>query len=222
MIALDLFCGAGGASKGLKYAGFDRVIGIDINEMPEYLEPEEFRQFNAIDFLKDADISFIDFIWASPPCQAYTYASKKARNLGNTYPDLIGITRELLLKTGKPFVIENVTTAPLRKDLVLCGEMFGLKVIRHRAFEIHGFKCSQPKHIKHKGTVKSGAYVTVAGHGGDGVASLNAWQDAIGVDWIRNKKTLAQCVPPVYSEYIANQFLGSSPSEGNTNKEKLK
>ena len=210
MIALDLFCGAGGASKGLFDAGFDMIRGIDINPQPEYIDLNEFVQADVFDWLENPNECDYDFIWASPPCQAYTYASKKARNLGNTYPDLVGITRELLLKIGKPFVIENVTTAPLRKDLVLCGEMFGLKVIRHRAFEIFGFGCLQPRHIKHRGTVKSGAYVTVAGHGGDGVASLNAWQDAIGVDWVRNKKTLAQCVPPKYSEYIAKQFLGSS------------
>lgn len=207
VIALDLFCGAGGASKGLMDAGFNRVIGIDIHEQSEYFQPEEFRQFDAIAFLKDADISFVDFIWASPPCQAYTYASKKARNLGKQYPDLIEIARKALIKTGKPFVIENVTTAPLRKDLILCGEMFGLKIIRHRAFEIHGFKCKQPQHIKHKGTVKQGNYVTVAGHGGDGKASLKAWQDAMKINWIRKKETLAQCVPPKYSEYIGKEFL---------------
>ena len=30
--ALDLFCGAGGASIGLKQAGFDVIVGIDINK----------------------------------------------------------------------------------------------------------------------------------------------------------------------------------------------
>lgn len=37
MKALDLFCGAGGANKGLLDAGFEQVIGVDIEEQPEYL-----------------------------------------------------------------------------------------------------------------------------------------------------------------------------------------
>jgi DNA (cytosine-5)-methyltransferase 1 len=66
--ALDLFCGGGGSSMGLKNNGFD-VTGIDINEQPEY--PFKFIKqdvFNlSIDFLKQ-----FDFIWASPTCQIHS------------------------------------------------------------------------------------------------------------------------------------------------------
>lgn len=217
--ALDLFCGGGGASKGLKNAGFDRVIGIDINKMPEYFEPKEFKQYDALKLLKSMKIiekieGKIDFIWASPPCQEYSYGSARLRNEGKKYPDLISQTRKLLLKTGKPFVIENVVGSPLRKDLILCGEMFKLKVIRHRVFEIHNFICRQPEHIKHKSPVdvgnkkKKSYYDCVAGHGGNGNGfSLKSWQNSMGIEWITNKYTLAQCVPPPYSEYIARAFL---------------
>jgi DNA (cytosine-5)-methyltransferase 1 len=113
----------------------------------------------------------------------------------------------MLLSTGVPFCMENVTTAPLRKDLILCGEIFGIKVIRHRIFELSDFKVRQPTHIKHKGSVKAGHYVTVAGHGGDGKASLKAWQDAMQIYWMKNKKTLAESIPPVYSKYILEEFF---------------
>jgi SAM-dependent methyltransferase len=207
---LDLFCGGGGVSMGIYLAGASKVTGVDIKPEPEYpcLTSEDFTFMQAdattldLDFLKS-----FDFIWASPPCQSYTFASARWRNLGKTYPDLVEPTRNLLLSTGVPFCMENVTTAPLRKDLILCGEIFGLKVIRHRIFELSGFKARQPAHVKHRGSVKAGHYVTVAGHGGDGKASLKAWQDAMQIHWMKNKKTLAESIPPVYSRYILEEFF---------------
>ncbi len=209
---LDLFCGGGGVSMGIYLAGASKVTGVDIKEEPEYpcLTSEDFTFIQAdatkfdMDFLKQ-----FDFIWASPPCQSYTFASARWRNLGKTYPDLVEPTRNMLLESGVPFCMENVITAPLRKDLILCGEMFGIKVIRHRIFEINGFKARQPVHISHKGSVKAGHYVTVAGHGGDGKASLKAWQDAMQIHWMKNKKTLAESIPPVFSRYILEEFFRS-------------
>jgi DNA (cytosine-5)-methyltransferase 1 len=60
-----------------------------------------------------------------------------------------------LLKTGKPFVIENIPRAPIRQDLILTGMMFNLPIIRKRAFEIHGFWCLAPNYPKKKGSVKT-------------------------------------------------------------------
>ena len=70
-------------------------------------------------------------------------------------------TRQLLDEAKKPYVIENVPGAPIRKDLMLCGEMFGLKIIRHRYFEVNGFHVPQLKHIKHKGMVANGTKMGV-------------------------------------------------------------
>lgn len=217
---LDVFCGGGGATVGMKRTGAD-VFGVDIEDQPEY--PRDlfsFLQANALDlpleFLRD-----FDFIWVSPPCQAYSYAAARWRNSGKEWPDLVNTTRALLLSAGVPFCIENTAGAPIRHDLMLCGEMFGLKVLRHRYFEIEGFTAVQPEHIKHKGMVKDGYYVTVAGNGGDyaghnfctlndlpGATQLRTWQYAMGIDWISNKKTLREAVPPAYSEYIMANFMG--------------
>jgi DNA (cytosine-5)-methyltransferase 1 len=188
--ALDLYCCAGGASMGLHQAGFE-VTGVDINPQPHY--PFTFIQADILSL----DVSFLkqfDLIWASPPCQAYTWSAKR---WGKERADLIETTRNLLSKTNKPFIIENVPEAPLRKDLLLCGEMFNLKVIRHRVFEIEGFKVVQIPHIKHKGTVRNKQYVT---------CKLKDWQDAMGINWIPKKDILAQAIPPAYSKYIAEQF----------------
>jgi len=226
--ALDLFCGAGGASVGLFRAGFNEIIGIDILPQPEY--PFDFMEADIMNFQGNFYEKIIrgieglchgfDFIWASPPCQEYSIASLKHRNNGKTYPDLISATRQLLQRIGKPFVIENVPPAPMRKDLLLCGEMFGLRVIRHRIFEVSGFRVKQLKHKKHKGTVANGHYVTVAGNGGNSnghnycklrglekLSKLRIWQHAMGINWITDLKMLAQAVPPAYSKHIAQQFF---------------
>lgn len=152
--ALDLFCCCGGISKGLTDAGFE-CTGVDITEGHNY--PYEFIKSDVFDL----DINYLkkfDLIHASPPCQFYIPVNKWR---DNKYPDLLGLTRELLLKTGKPFIIENVPGAPIRKDLTLCGEMFGLRVIRHRHFEIHGFTVLQPPHQKHKLSVMNGTGIGV-------------------------------------------------------------
>lgn len=201
MRSIDLFCGAGGSSVGLKNAGFDEIIGVDIHSQPEY--PFKFIQCDIFG-LNPYIFNKYDFIWASPPCQAYSWSAKR---WDNDYPDLINETRELLLKTKKSFVIENVCNAPVRKDLILTGQMFGLKIIRRRAFELNGFWCMSPMPGKKAGTVKNGGYVTVAGHGGDGKASLKSWQDAMKINWITDRKKLAQAVPPVYAEWIGRWFL---------------
>jgi site-specific DNA-cytosine methylase len=212
LTVLDLFCGIGGASRGLYDAGLlpcgiDNAFHVDY---PFFIIGKDI--VKNPDFIIEYSKSF-DLIWASPPCQCYSFGSKR---WNKQYSDLIDSTRELLFKTGKPFVIENVSGAPIRKDLMLCGVMFGLKLIKHRYFEIHGFKVEQLKHKKHVGTVKNKIYVTTAGHGGDGSNKISDWQDALGIKWTRNKQGLANAIPPAYSKYIGDQFIKNQGNNFNT------
>ncbi|AUV62015.1 hypothetical protein KIV63_gp29 [Mycobacterium phage SWU2] len=205
---------------GYHKAGFD-VIGVDLHPQPDY--PFEFIQGDALDVLMNGEMNFpyregrslceVVAIHASPPCQSQT-ALTKGTNKGREYPDLIPETRELLALTGLPTVIENVQGSSLRRDLTLCGEMFGLGVIRHRYFEVDKFKAEQPKHIPHRGRVRGwrhgkyfdGPYVAVYGKGG-GKASVAEAQEAMGIDWTDNLVSLNEAIPPAYTECIGRQLL---------------
>jgi hypothetical protein len=213
-LLLDLFCGAGGAAMGYYRAGFD-VIGVDIEPQPNY--PFELHQYDALEFLRRmtggvTEWNAVDVIHASPPCQASCNLTK-GTNAGRVYKQLIPQTRELLAQTGLPTVIENVQGAQIRRDLTLCGEMFGLGVIRHRYFEC-SFPVVQPEHVKHRGRVRGwrhgkyfdGPYVAVYGDGG-GKASVPEAQEAMGIDWTDNLVSLNEAIPPAYSEYIGEQLI---------------
>ena len=197
--ALDLFCGAGGASMGLHRAGFD-VVGVDSRPMPRY--PFPFVQGDAL--RPPFDLSRFDFIWASPPCQAHSMGAKW-RGTAHLHPDLIEPTRAVLECSGVPYAIENVPQAPIRRDLMLRGEMFGLKVCRQRHFELGGWWCMQPA-LPFRGSVINGDFVTCAGHGGDGSNSLKVWRQAIGIDWMSKEET-AEAIPPAYGEFIGRAAL---------------
>jgi hypothetical protein len=213
-IVIDAFCCAGGASMGYHRAGF-RVIGIDRDEQPDY--PFEFVRGDAIALLPELVEHYRPvLVGGSPPCQAacaLTTGSNAAR--GFTYPQLIPAFREACEATGLPYVIENVAGAPIRKDLRLCGEMFGLGVIRHRYFELGGgAKASQPAHPRHRGRVSGyrhgkwfdGPYFQVYGDGG-GKGSVKQWQDAMGMPWVSDRKHLAEAIPPAYTAYIGAELL---------------
>jgi len=117
--ALDLFCKAGGATKGLQRAGF-HVTGVDIERQPRYCG-DAFVQADALN--PPFDLAGFDFIWASPPCQAHSPLKAVTKK---EYPDLIPQTRALLQASGRPYTIENVVGARLRDPVRLCGGMFGL------------------------------------------------------------------------------------------------
>lgn len=206
MRVLDVFCGVGGASKGYADAGFE-VVGVDIADQPDY--PFEFIQADALHML--SLMSEFDLIHASPPCQRDAAITRGTnQRLRHTYPDLIGPVRDMIVASGKPHVIENPAARP---DVVLCGEMFGLKVIRHRNFELGGWTAEAPTHVAHRGRVAgmrhgewfTGPYFAVYGNGG-GKGTVPQWQDAMGIDWTDNRKSIAEAIPPAYTGYLGRIF----------------
>ncbi|MCF2533715.1 DNA methylase [Yinghuangia soli] len=203
---LDLFCCAGGAARGYQLAGF-HVTGVDIARQPNYCG-DAFVQADAIEYAA-AHAHQFDFVHASPPCQDACTLSNGTNKGLRDYPKLIAPTRDVLATSGVPHVIENVPGAKMRRDLRLCGEMFGLAVIRHRYFEVHGLAIPQPAHRPHRGRVAGmrhgqwfeGPYFAVYGYGG-GKGTVAQWQTAMGIDWTDVRRELAEAIPPAYTDHI--------------------
>lgn len=190
---------------GYHRAGFD-VTGVDIEPQKHY--PFRFILSDALAYVAAHGHEY-DAIAASPPCQGYSVT----RSLYEAEHDLlIPATRQALVATGKPYIIENVEGA--RQDLIgpvmLCGASFGLKVYRHRLFEC-SFFLLVPPHGKHREKVLNRCwrpdwegFLTVTG----GFNSTKAAAEkAMGIDWM-TKAELAQAIPPAYTEYLGRALMG--------------
>jgi len=186
---------------------------VDRKDQPRY--PFPFIQDDALDLVR-VNRSWVrgtfHAVHASPPCQAHSAVSKgNQTRWGYRYVDLIAQTRGALDELGLPYVIENTSGAPIRRDVTLCGEMFGLGVIRHRFFELGGWSMAQPEHVPHRGRVRGwrhgvwhdGPYLQVYGKGGQ-KGTIAEWQQAMGIDWTDNHKELTEAIPPSYTHHIGS------------------
>lgn len=194
---LDLFCGAGGAAMGYARAGFE-VVGVDIRPQKNY--PFEFHQADALTF----PLGGFDAIHASPPCQRWANVTRW-RGHKDDHPDLLSPILQRLVESGLPWVVENVPEAPMRRDLLLCGSMFGLNIKRHRQFQTSWptFFLLPPCHhdrllpFMHKGE--------------------RAFADAMGCTWMTNLEA-REAIPPVYTtligQFLLAQFPGAAANVG--------
>lgn len=229
---LDLFSGEGGAAAGYIRAGFE-VTGVDMLPLGDRY-PGTFVQGDALEYLAEHGHEY-DVIHASPPCQAYSIATAGSPKARAKHPRLIGATRELLLATGRPYVIENVSQArpELVDPILLCGRMFGLEapdedgeplvLDRHRLFESN-VPLVAPPHPKHDDRQVAGVYSggrtrrpgqTAAEHrhecrairrGGYVPASREVRQALMGIDWMTDRG-LNESIPPAYTAYLGRQLV---------------
>jgi len=196
--ALDLFCCAGGASEGLRRAGFE-VTGVDIRPQPHYCG-DTFVQADALEF----PLEGYDLIWASPPCQAFTAYKRRPSHVAPCQ-NLIPAVRERLAGLPALTIIENVPGAPLRRNLMLCGSMFDLSVRRHRLFEL-SFEAIQPT-CRHQDQAPRFPPASNR-HSLRRTVEVGVWRiplevqrAAMGIDWM-TREELSQAIPPAYSEHI--------------------
>lgn len=245
-LLLDLYCCAGGCTRGYERAGF-RVVGVDIDAQPNYCG-SDFIHGDALEVLaalvgggevesttgKTYRLEDFAAIHASPPCQAYTHARHLANRGRQDHPRLIEPTRELLIGSGLPYVIENVVTAPLENAIELCGPSFGLDVKRHRLFEcsfgLMAPPCACGAHREPRfpstprvekgfrddeGKRPLSRYVNPLAAG----TTHDMFAEAMEIDWIpaRGKRPapeLHEAIPPPYTEFIGEALLAHIAAGG--------
>ena len=234
---LDLFSGSGGAAKGYEMAGF-APYGVDLDPKPlkHYLYPslcmdalfalEMLLRGDALVFGQE-ELRLSDFaaVHASPPCQGYSIMQNLPWLRHKTYPLLILPTIELLEKTGKPYVLENVMGARngakgLKKRGLeahglkagyLCGTMFGMGMYRHRLFAANWLWLA-PEHPKHDFVIRRGRDF---GNSGD----MANRREAACWPWMTQREQ-RQAIPPAYTEHIGQQLMLSMASRNEGQKEK--
>ncbi|MFL2002340.1 hypothetical protein, partial [Microbacterium sp. A1-JK] len=231
---LDLFCCQGGASGGYNKAGFS-PYGVDIDPQPRY--PWAFCQMDALEAMtilnRGGVLEFLDAktgesewlgladfaaVVASPPCQSFLNLGAVNKALGRDYdyPNLIGPTRDLLIDSGLPYVIENVEAAKTHMidPVRICGTGLGRPLRRHRLFEsnvtLTGVPCAhgaftEPRYWtgwRPKGEKRLSTVVQVYGNAG----GQHEWPNAMGIGWM-DRHGFVEAIPPSYTEHLGRQLV---------------
>lgn len=190
---LDLFCKAGGASYGMFWVDPVNIsiTGVDNVEQKSY--PFKFIKAD----YREVDLSDYNFIWASPPCQRFSKCTAIKNRIN--HEDHIETTREILIRSGKPYTMENVPGAPLHVDLILKGEYFNLKFKKKRIFET-SFMILSPGSVDRRAQ-----YYFTGSKCPMGIGYKEKALDS-HVEWM-NYDEYNNHVPPEYSYYILKYYL---------------
>ncbi|MDI6766773.1 MAG: DNA cytosine methyltransferase [Bacteroidota bacterium] len=123
MLAIDLFCGAGGLSLGLVNAGFKIALAIDKdkyavetyktnhNSMPNYCILADLGELDPLQTLAKIKIKSndISLIAGGPPCQGFSMANGHSRSINNPKNKYVwDFVRWIELIRPEAFLMENV------------------------------------------------------------------------------------------------------------------
>jgi DNA (cytosine-5)-methyltransferase 1 len=116
--AVDLFCGMGGLTLGLKRAGFEVKAAIDVNKEfaktykanhPEVnLLTKDIRQATGKEILEAAGVETVDLVSGCPPCQGFSKLTDKQKGEDPRNELLIEMGRIVLEMQPRAVMMENV------------------------------------------------------------------------------------------------------------------
>lgn len=212
MRLLDLYCCQGGAAMGYSRAGFE-VVGVDKDPQPLYPFPvitcDVFELLDSPWFA----LSAFDAIHASPPCQFATVYGNNKAHVKDDHPNLIPATRERLIASGLPYIIENVEGArdELDDPVKICGTGLDVRVRRHRYFEtnwpLEGVPCD---HGRFTDRIFPGSSNRPNGRTvmnvGEYRVPLATQREVMEMPWA-DLYGISQAIPPRYTEHIGMQLL---------------
>lgn len=153
-IAIDLFCGAGGLSLGLKMAGFDVVLGVDKDEPAVRTHAAHFGGVSIVRDLSCPETALeictalkdipVDLIAGGPPCQPFSQAAfSKVRHLQEHHGRGEDLRRNLwqsylyIVKHIRPkaVLMENVPEMGFGRDSVILRAL--VDELEHEGYHVH-------------------------------------------------------------------------------------
>lgn len=123
LTAIDLFCGAGGLTLGLKQAGFKVIAGVELNPIAAEtyrlnhtdvdIYEQDIRSINPAEVLTNSNLKpgDLDLLAGCPPCQGFS--SQRTRNKANAHFDprndlIFEFLRFVEIILPKTVMLENV------------------------------------------------------------------------------------------------------------------
>lgn len=118
LTAVDLFCGGGGLTIGLKRAGFNVVAGVEVNEeiCKTYkandrgvaLFEQDIRKIKGSDILHATGLKKIDLVAGCPPCQGFSQLTAKYKREDERNDLVLEMARIIEELKPKMVMMENV------------------------------------------------------------------------------------------------------------------
>lgn len=117
-VAIDLFCGAGGLTLGLKKAGFQVALGVELK--PEIAKTYQFNHRKTKTLIKDvravtgsellelAGGKEIDLVAGCPPCQGFSQLTEKYKRYDSRNDLVVEMARIIEEIKPKMVMMENV------------------------------------------------------------------------------------------------------------------
>jgi DNA (cytosine-5)-methyltransferase 1 len=141
--AVDLFCGAGGLTRGLEAAGIDVVTGVDIDPACEYPFTANNRasfllksvdEISAADFSDSLSAASLTLLAGCAPCQPFsTYSRGKGSAADKRWNLLSQFAR--LVKEVQPDLVTMENVPLLAKQTVFAKFVAGLKAEGYSVFQ---------------------------------------------------------------------------------------